>query len=55
MSDQIVLEASKREVIGKQVKQLRREGKLPAVLSGLVSMPLPSLWICEKHPRPSGM
>ncbi len=34
MAEQIILEASKREVIGKQVKQMRREGKLPAVLYG---------------------
>jgi large subunit ribosomal protein L25 len=34
MSEQIVLEATRRELIGKQVKQLRREGKLPAVVYG---------------------
>lgn len=34
MSEQIILEATRREVIGKQVKQLRREGKLPAVVYG---------------------
>ena len=32
--DKVVLKASKRDVIGKQVKALRREGKLPAVLYG---------------------
>jgi len=34
MSEQIVLAASKRELTGKQVKQLRREGKLPAIVYG---------------------
>jgi large subunit ribosomal protein L25 len=32
--EKVVLKASKREVIGKQVRALRREGKLPAVLYG---------------------
>ncbi len=32
--DKIVLEAVKREVIGKKVKVLRREGKLPAIVYG---------------------
>ncbi|MCZ2126421.1 MAG: 50S ribosomal protein L25 [Anaerolineales bacterium] len=32
--EKIVLNASKREVTGKQVKALRREGKLPAVIYG---------------------
>jgi large subunit ribosomal protein L25 len=32
--DKIVVEAEKRAVIGKKVKALRREGKLPAVLYG---------------------
>lgn len=32
--EDIVLEASRREVIGKQVRALRREGKLPAILYG---------------------
>ncbi len=32
--DKIVVEAQKREVIGKKVKNLRREGKLPAVMYG---------------------
>ncbi len=41
MSEQIVLEASKREVVGKQVKQLRREGKLPAILYGHEVEPTP--------------
>ena len=32
--EKIILEASKREVIGKKVKVLRREGKIPAVMYG---------------------
>ncbi len=32
--DKIVLDATKRDVIGKKVKLLRQEGKLPAVLYG---------------------
>ncbi|MGD8458154.1 MAG: 50S ribosomal protein L25, partial [Anaerolineales bacterium] len=32
--DKIVVKASRREVIGKKVKQLRNEGKLPAVIYG---------------------
>jgi len=32
--DKIVLKATKRDVIGKQVKAIRREGKLPAVIYG---------------------
>lgn len=32
--EKVVLKASKRDVIGKQVKALRREGKLPAVIYG---------------------
>jgi large subunit ribosomal protein L25 len=34
MSHKVVLQATKREVIGKQVGALRRAGKLPAVLYG---------------------
>jgi len=41
MAEKIVLEASEREVIGKQVKQLRREGKLPAVVYGYGVEPTP--------------
>ncbi len=42
MSNEYILEATRREVIGKQVKQLRRQGKLPAVVygHGLESTPL---------------
>jgi large subunit ribosomal protein L25 len=32
--EKIVIKANRREVIGKQVKALRREGKLPAVIYG---------------------
>lgn len=32
--EKVVLKAAKRDVIGKQVKALRREGKLPAVIYG---------------------
>jgi len=39
--DKIVVKASRREVIGKKVKQLRREGKLPAVIYGKHISPLP--------------
>ena len=34
MAEKIVLKASNRELIGKKVKVLRREGKLPAILYG---------------------
>jgi len=39
--DKVVLQAERRDVIGKQVKQLRREGKLPAVLYGKHIDPIP--------------
>src|SRR5690606_25371992 len=32
--EKVVLKAEKRNVVGKQVKALRREGKLPAVIYG---------------------
>jgi large subunit ribosomal protein L25 len=38
--EQVVLKASKREVIGKQVKAMRREGKLPAVIYGRRTEPI---------------
>lgn len=38
-----VIEAVKRSVIGKQVKALRREGKLPAILYGSTIEPTPIL------------
>jgi large subunit ribosomal protein L25 len=38
--EKVVLNATKREVIGKQVKALRREGKLPAVIYGRHTEPI---------------
>jgi len=32
--EKVVLQANRRQIIGKQVKQLRRQGRLPAVLYG---------------------
>ena len=32
--DEIVLKANRRTLLGKQVKAMRREGKLPAVIYG---------------------
>lgn len=39
--EEIVFQATHRDVIGKQVKALRREGKLPAVLYGHRIEPMP--------------
>ncbi len=41
--ENIELKATKREVTGKQVKALRREGKLPAIIYGRHLSPLPIL------------
>jgi large subunit ribosomal protein L25 len=41
--DTIKLEATRRDVIGKKVKVLRREGKLPAIIYGKDTEPLPIL------------
>jgi len=41
--DRVVLNAEKREVIGKQVRALRRQGKLPAVIYGRHLQPMPIL------------
>lgn len=41
MSEEYVLEATRREVVGKKVKLLRREGKLPAVVYGHGVEPTP--------------
>jgi large subunit ribosomal protein L25 len=41
--EKVVLKAVRRDVIGKQVKVLRREGKLPAVVYGHHLEPLPIL------------
>lgn len=38
--EKVVLKATKRDVIGKQVKALRREGKLPAVIYGRHTEPV---------------
>jgi large subunit ribosomal protein L25 len=38
--EKVVLKATKREVVGKQVKALRREGKLPAVIYGRHNEPV---------------
>ena len=40
--EKIVLKATKRELVGKKVKALRKEGQLPAVLfgHGIVSTPI---------------
>ena len=39
--DKIVLNISKRDVVGKKVKYLRAEGNLPAVIYGNVDTPIP--------------
>ena len=39
--DKVVLKAVRRDIIGKQVKALRREGKLPAVIYGPHIEPFP--------------
>ncbi|MCU0484502.1 MAG: 50S ribosomal protein L25 [Anaerolineales bacterium] len=39
--EQVVLKADRREVVGKHVKSLRREGKLPAILYGKRISPIP--------------
>lgn len=39
--EKYILDAEKREVIGKKVKALRREGKLPAVIYGQEIEPMP--------------
>jgi large subunit ribosomal protein L25 len=38
--EKVVLKATRREVVGKQVKALRREGKLPAVIYGRHTEPV---------------
>ena len=38
--EKVVIKAEKRDVIGKQVKALRREGKLPAVIYGRHTEPI---------------
>lgn len=43
MSEIVTLDATRREVTGKKVKALRREGKLPAVIYGVGLEPAPIL------------
>jgi large subunit ribosomal protein L25 len=38
--EKVVLNAEKRDVIGKQVKAMRRSGKLPAVIYGRHTEPI---------------
>jgi large subunit ribosomal protein L25 len=38
--EKVVIKATKREVVGKQVKAMRREGKLPAVIYGRHNEPI---------------
>ena len=38
--EKVVLKATKREVVGKQVKAMRREGKIPAVIYGRHTEPI---------------
>ena len=38
--EKVVIQAEKRDVVGKQVKALRREGKLPAVIYGRHTEPI---------------
>ncbi len=38
--EKVVLNATKRDISGKQVKALRRAGKLPAVIYGHLSEPV---------------
>jgi large subunit ribosomal protein L25 len=47
MAEKIVLEATKRAVLGKQVRQLRRKGLIPGVLygPGFDSMPIQVDWL----------
>jgi large subunit ribosomal protein L25 len=40
MMEKVVLKATKRDVVGKQVKAMRREGKLPAVIYGRHNDPI---------------
>ena len=38
--EKVILKATKRDVVGKQVKAMRREGKLPAVIYGRHNEPI---------------
>jgi large subunit ribosomal protein L25 len=48
---EILLDAEKRELIGKQVKALRRQGKLPGILYGRNIQPTPILMDLRKASR----
>jgi large subunit ribosomal protein L25 len=39
--EKVVIKATRRNIIGKQIKKMRREGKLPAVLYGHHVQPIP--------------
>ena len=39
--EKIVVQANRRQIVGKQVRQLRRQGRLPAVLYGKSIEPIP--------------
>ncbi len=39
--EQVVIKADRREIVGKHVKSVRREGKLPAILYGKHISPIP--------------
>jgi large subunit ribosomal protein L25 len=41
MEQEVVIQADRRDIVGKQVKQLRKTGKLPAILYGRHIEPLP--------------
>lgn len=49
--EEIIIKAVRRDVIGKQVKALRREGKLPAVLYGRHITPTPILMELRESSR----
>lgn len=55
MMEEIVFKAVRRTVIGKQVKALRREGQLPAVLYGSGVEPTPILLDLREATRLLGM
>ena len=53
--DRIVFHAENRKVIGKKVKNLRREGKLPAVIYGNNEEPVPILLDHKEPPASCGI
>jgi large subunit ribosomal protein L25 len=52
--EEILLDAEPREVIGKQVKALRRQGKLPGILYGRSMQPTPILMDLRNATRTLG-